>query len=531
MWFDRLSRFATRVSRRATPILALGLIGLVYFLGVRSERTGFVRDVLDPGLKRITQPVLNAFRGAPPKLPLLRLVVEEELLDSLEADTDFGAEQVPFPLVIEVNGRQASATATVVPAREVNDADERQTWSISITEGDSVIAMGSFELRPVSDGTSLREWLLQAALGRVGNPSLPFEFVDVKVNDRRSALYAMRGGIDVALLRNWKSGSGPVLRFDDALLRNVRGALGPRNVSLAAVPQGQWMSAPVVETPLGSPRSGARSARGERAIRSLEDFRAGRSPTWNVFDLHATARLFALGDLLGAQDACTWDRLWLIPDSATGSIVPVPMFGEALEPVSALHVQQAAASLSPVMGSGFIDHLFHDRQFFATYMAYLDTFSADGWMEHLIAGLAPEIQLHERIVSGAFPGTHFDLGVVQVDRKLIRQLLRPADLALVFANPGPNRKNRPAAANVHALPLRVIGMACGTDTILLRDETILWPRLPGKPLEYVPLPLDIEANAETPCGLLVQVIGLREIRKITIRTWSTYAADDTRSTK
>ena len=42
----------------ATPFLALVLIGLVYFLGVRTERTGFVREVLDPGLKRITNPVL-----------------------------------------------------------------------------------------------------------------------------------------------------------------------------------------------------------------------------------------------------------------------------------------------------------------------------------------------------------------------------------------------------------------------------------------------------------------------------------------
>ncbi|MBK9534558.1 MAG: hypothetical protein IPO10_05170 [Flavobacteriales bacterium] len=31
----------------ATPFLALVLIGLVYFLGVRTERTGFVREVLD----------------------------------------------------------------------------------------------------------------------------------------------------------------------------------------------------------------------------------------------------------------------------------------------------------------------------------------------------------------------------------------------------------------------------------------------------------------------------------------------------
>ena len=531
MRFDGLSRFAHQLSRKATPVLALLLIGLVYFLGVRSERTGFVREVLDPGLKRIAQPVLNAFRGAPPKLPLLHLVIDEALLDSMESDTEFGPAQTPFPIVIEVNGEQMSASAIMMRAREANDMDERPTWSIAIAQGDSLLNMGSFELRPVSDGAPLQEWILQAALDRIGNPSLPFEFVDVRVNDRRSALHAMRGAIDPALLRSWKCGSGPVLRFDDALLRNVRGAVGPRNRSLAAVPQAQWLSAPLVILPLGSPQTASRAVRGERAVRSLEDFRADRSPTWSVFDLRATARLFALSDLLGAQEACSWDRIRLIPDSVTGSILPVPMFGKALERISTLHVQQATASLSPVMGPEFMDHLFHDRRFFATYMAYLDTFSAEGWTEHLIADLAPAIQLHERIVSGAFPGAHFDLGVVQENRRSIRQLLRPADLALVFANAGPNKGRRPAAANVHALPLRVLGMACGGDTVLLRDETILWPRTQGKPLEYVPLPLDIGTDAVTPCGLLLQVVGLPGVRSIPVRTWSTYAADDARPTK
>lgn len=520
MWSDRLQRHAQQLARKATPVLALLLIGLVYFLGVRSERTGFVREVLDPGLKRIAQPVLNAFRGSPPKLPLLRLVIDEALLDSLRSD----AEQGPFPVIIERNGEQVNASARMAPAREAMDDDERPSWSISLAAGDSVLVMGSFELRPVQDAVSLQEWLLQAALTEIGNPALPYEFVDVRVNDGRGTLHTMRAEIDPALKRAWGLGGGTVFRFDDALLRNVRGALGPRNPAIAAVPQGEWQSAPLVEVPLGPIGAAPRPSRGDRAVRSLEAFRAGRAPTGNVFDLRTTARLFALSDLLGAQEACTWDRLWLVPDSTTGAITPVPMFGRALEPIRTLHVQQAAASFSAAIGPGFIDHLFHDERYFATYMAYLDTFSAEGWLEHLLTELAPKIQVHERIVSGAFPDAHFDLGAVHEDRKLIQQLLRPADLALAFSNPGPTGKQRPAAANVHALPLQVLGMVCGPDTILLHSGTILWPRPPGKPLEYLPLPLELE---DVPCRLLLRMVGLTEVRSIPIRKWSTYAADET----
>ena len=53
------------LQRLLRPFLPLGDPGgpRAHLLPVFSERTGFVREVLDLGLKRITLPVLNAFRG------------------------------------------------------------------------------------------------------------------------------------------------------------------------------------------------------------------------------------------------------------------------------------------------------------------------------------------------------------------------------------------------------------------------------------------------------------------------------------
>ena len=74
-----------RLEYRAIPIVALLLIALVFFLGIRSERTGFVDDVLDPSLKRITHPVLNAFRGKPPTISQMEIRLEAPEKDSLDA--------------------------------------------------------------------------------------------------------------------------------------------------------------------------------------------------------------------------------------------------------------------------------------------------------------------------------------------------------------------------------------------------------------------------------------------------------------
>ena len=69
-----------RASRIGVPLLqiaAIVLIGLVYFLGIRSERTGFVRDVIDPGFRKLSDPVLNVFRGKPP--PVADITVQNKL--------------------------------------------------------------------------------------------------------------------------------------------------------------------------------------------------------------------------------------------------------------------------------------------------------------------------------------------------------------------------------------------------------------------------------------------------------------------
>ncbi|MCB0784091.1 MAG: hypothetical protein KDC02_07695, partial [Flavobacteriales bacterium] len=80
--------FLQRLLRPFLPLVILAGLGLIYYLGVFSERTGFVREVLDPGLKRITLPVLNAFRGEDVPVDRLELLIPQPAMDSLAAIRD-----------------------------------------------------------------------------------------------------------------------------------------------------------------------------------------------------------------------------------------------------------------------------------------------------------------------------------------------------------------------------------------------------------------------------------------------------------
>ena len=66
-------------------LVSLVLIGLVFYLGARSERSGFIRDVVDPGWRSLSNPVLNAFRGRPPAVARIDLHLAPAAWDSIEA--------------------------------------------------------------------------------------------------------------------------------------------------------------------------------------------------------------------------------------------------------------------------------------------------------------------------------------------------------------------------------------------------------------------------------------------------------------
>ncbi|MDQ3101032.1 MAG: hypothetical protein M3R08_06570, partial [Bacteroidota bacterium] len=86
-------------------------------------------------------------------------------------------------------------------------------------------------------------------------------------------------------------------------------------------------------------------------------------------------------------------------------------------------------------------------------------------------------------------------------------------------------QRRLALANVHALPIEAVAVVSGVDTFQLERPQILLPREMDKPLTYTLVNTRIPRNEDQPERLLVRVLGLSELRSVTIRTWSTFVAN------
>jgi hypothetical protein len=516
-------------------MVALLLIAMMYFLGVYSERTGFVEQVLDPGIKRITHPVLNAFRGKPPVVPQLRIVVSEEDLDSLRAVREhallegwLGQEGNPrFACVVEADGVRMTGRLNLKEGPSDRLRDRHWPYHVRLDDGRTVQDMQGFDLQPVRDGRSLHAWMFSQALVHLGLPSFLHAFTDVRLNGRDQGLYVMEGRLDTTALRRWGRGSGPVMRFDDGLLESTRKAGSQRHFQSDPGPQGDWMAAPILALRMQQVMDDPTSAqRFRQAMQTMELFRAGRLPATAVMDGERLAQLLALGDVLGAQGTTSWWNLRFLADSLSGRLLALPQRYIAGEPISTLQVLRSPEPIRfPALGSDFHQRVFGDSLLYMDYMAYLDTFSAPGWVEDLLLGMAPALSAQERIVGGEIPTAGLDRTILEHCRTVVRQNLQPRDLMLAYTQTQQGPRRRIAMANVHALPVVVHGHVIKGDTIPWAKPLILWPRERDRPLTYTHTTIDLAASPDGTPELLAGILGLPATRSIPVRTWSTISAN------
>lgn len=496
--------------------LALVLITWVYFLGIRSERTGFVDRVLDPGIKRLTRPVLNAFRGRPPEVPMLwvgwPIAVDES------ADTLLAQGLNPW---VPVHARLNMDTIHLwVDTASLNGPE----GLVRLRAATGLMGMTTVHARPARNDGALWSWWFKELWMSQGAPGLGAELVEMDMGDKAGGLFLLEQELDSAWLA--QHGVSTALALDDALLANARHAMAQRRFPAMEPRQADWSNAPVQVMQVVNGAEGALSV--HRAVERLEAFRRGTMPASQVLDADAAARLLALSDMLGAGAAMHWWNMWFVPDSATGRLVMVPKRIEAGRPTDTLQVYRTSMPLrSPMEGTSFHDRLFGDPLIYHSYMAYLDSFSGPGWMAAVQAALGEGLQHRYRIVQAEYPGTVLDPGVMEHAQALARNDLHPADPALVYTQGVPDRFHRLVAASVHALPVMVYGAVAGADTILIQPPQILWPRRTGSPLSFVALRLNMPATAHPDLRALTGVMGTDDRVTVPVRTWSTLPASRT----
>lgn len=521
------ARLKERMRSVMLAAVTLVLIGLVFYLGTRSERSGFVREVIDPGFRSLSDPVLNAFRGKPPAVAQLHITMEPADFDSLELRSEraYRDQRVLGSFQSNAAARIAHGdslvNATIMLREGLLNNSRQRFWPLHVrlAPGDTLLDMQSFDVVPITDDVPLWSMLLHAVRADEGLSALGSGLAEVSVNGISLGLCALYGRTDATMVARWSRGSGPVLRFSEDLMLNARAEVLDRKFPSQLPPQGDWLAAPLL---IQSGLNDRNSPRARKAVQRLEAFRSGNLIASQVFDVKDLARDMALCDLLGTPDALDWWNLRFLVDSLTEEIVPIPLHLGRRAPIDAILAQQSLEGDTHT-GKEIVDKALEDPEVLGAYLAYLDTFTTEGWWEVVRERTRASWQTARNTVHAEFPRLDLDLDVVLHDRTVIRQALYPRDVALAYVNDTLSNTDGIVIANVHSLPIEVVGVILTSgDTTSMARPIRLDPRARDKPLRYTFLPLNVPGS---PREVLLRVGPTLKPRAVRIRTWSSFGAN------
>ncbi len=519
----------------ATPFLALVLIGLVYFLGVRTERTGFVREVLDPGLKRITNPVLNAFRGGVPPVHSLLIQLDSAAVDSM-LEIEHSAKvrgwlgtsmNAYFVGSVEWGDSTLAAVISLQEGPRINDgkADLGQL-QVGLVMGDTIQGMQRFNLKKITNGQVLHGWLMAHVLAEQRLPVLGRSIVEATTPWYKNGLSSLEGALDSTALVRWGAENFIAGWYGNELYLAAQQETAELKYPVDPLRQADWLVAPILTSLIAGTTKNAQTTKAqELVVRSLDAFRKGSRSTSEVFQVNALAKLYALSDLFGQQRTMAWWNLRFVPDS-TARLMTVPLQYLEPGPIARIHALTSGNVIRfPSNGSDLIDRMFNDPIFYRAYVAYLDTISTPGWSEALFERYAAELDLQERIVVGYFPQYVLDRAIFEHNRLVIRSTLYPKDLMLAYFEDRIGAVDRLAVGNVHALPVEVVAFVAENDTVELEKPIFIAAREPDMPLTYDMIRLEVSSATSSPSVLLVRPVGLHSTIAVHVGSWNTFSSN------
>lgn len=512
---ERLRNMGLKVLRWVRPFILFALLGGVFYLGIHSERTGFVREVLDPGLKSVVLPMLNAFRGNGPEAPRLDLLIGAAAMDSmsairaraLKAGVLNEGKDAWFPALLVFDGDTLSGRLRLKGGLTDHLRTNKWSFRVQLDEGDTLMGMTVFSLQHPNTRNFGNEWLFHRAVAYAGLPALDYAFVGVRINTNNRGLYAVEQHFDDALMQRLAPMglTGPVMKFDDELRIATLAEMGERSFDSEAPLQGEWLSAPITAFQLDKVLAdSAKAERFERSKDRLTRFRNGLLQTHDVFDASALAKLFALSDVFGAQHCNDWRNLRFAADAATGKLVPIAFDANAGEPIQAIRAlrEQPPITFDASHLRTFYGRLWSDRAFHEAYVAHLDTFSTEGWLEKFLRSIGPELAAEEELITHEFPNAAVDTTVFVHCRTVARQTLRPTNYISAGVLGRGEGTIRLAIANLHALPVEVVAIGLRDAQPVPCGPVLLPPRSRDLPL--------VEQEIELPfSGTGVPVLHIR----------------------
>lgn len=527
---NRLRSWMPRLRSILTSGIAWMLFGAVFYLGIHSERTGFVKEVLDPGLKKITLPVLNAFKTAPANIPAMSFTIAAEDMDTLSHIRARALDQGVltegkdrwFPVTIEYGKEVLNGKLRLKGGLTDHLVSDKWSYRVKLDSGATILGCNRFSVQHPNTRNFSYEWIFHQALRHDGFTTIEYDFIELNVNGESLGIHAFEEHFHARWTDKSDTLIGPVMKYDDerrliALTEEPESANDPELHPLAG-----WFTAPIdafqLKKILQDP---VLSELYQRNVSDLEGFRNGTKSAHDVFDVDRLGRMFALCDLLGGQHAQDWRNLRFARNVGNDRLQPIGFDANAGEPIRNIRAlrETRPIDLRPVQDDGFYSKLLNDPAFYHSYIKHSEWFIESDWLVDFLNVINEELKEKDKLLQSEFPRFGSDTRLFDKCLKTVERTLRPT--LPLDVRTGPDDRSF-EVASLNYLPVHLSRLICERDTVDL--DVVVFPGILNGPLEYTRVVPTIPIDGD--CHIESSTLGSTHISSTTLPKLITIRTDD-----
>lgn len=340
--------------------------------------------------------------------------------------------------------------------------------------------MRVFSLHTPKARSFLYEWILHQFFEREDILTTRYDFTQLYFNDESLGIYACEEHFDKVLVESRARREGPIIKFvEDGFWAGIKRQL----YELDGVDYDIKNTERLMETAEIRAFNESTLLNNEKlaadfrvAHTLLDQYRYGLKSPDEIFDLDRMAKYFAITDVMSAYHGVTWHNQRFYYNPVTQKLEPIGFDGYADHIGKNIRLLgQGAFNRRRIDKEELHNKLFLDRDFTELYIRYLYQYSDRDYLEQFFAEIREGLRFREQLLQEEFEEYEFDYERFRIISERVRVLLLPFEnLSLrTYTDEVVNGKKNIAIANLHHLPLQLVGYGSHLSKVNSLDQEVL----------------------------------------------------------
>jgi len=477
-----------------TVVLILLLFGysvFLFLLGVKTERSGFISNVLLPTIRENYRVPLNYVQGLLTNPERIILDIKFKAYQKLEYQRARAFERGMLLLdendYVKARIRHDGKTYKIKLRLKGDTTDHLQgdKWSFRVKmRGENTLwGMKQFSLQHPRHRNYIYEWIYHQALCKVGVISLRYKFVEVSLNGKALGVYAIEEHFEKRLIENNRLREGPIVRFTEDIYwdtyhwKDFRQRFDTEAYLCSDIDA--FQTTKVHQNPVLYQQF-------LKAMSLLESFRRGELKTSEVFDVEKLAKFVAIADLLGGRHCNRWHNKKFYYNPVTAKLEPIGFDSMPGARIASLSCDYTDWFEGFLLNRLHQETLFSDPLFFEQYAKALAEISDPSFLDELFAEINDSLEKNLRILYREFPyySNLFSKDVLYHNQAYIRKVLNPTRGLNAYLHDYTADEITLELGNVQSLPIQITGVLYKGLVLSSKKQIILRGRKASVPMTY-----------------------------------------------